>query len=368
MHPNFWHNRPVFVTGHTGFKGSWLALWLQSLGARVTGYSLAPPTQANFFTLAEVGQGMQTHQGDLLDLTRLLAVVAEAEPEVLFHLAAQPLVRRSYDAPIETFAVNVLGTAHVLEAARAVPSLRAIVVITTDKCYENKELERGYHEGDRLGGHDPYSASKACAELVTAAYRRSFLATPNAMSVGVATARAGNVIGGGDFAADRILPDAVRAIEAGVPLCVRQPHAVRPWQHVLEPLAGYLLLAERLASDPQRHAEAWNFGPAGEECVSVATLLEHFYRCWGGGRWESHTSARPLHETRYLRLDATKARQALGWRPQLPLHEAVDWTVQWYKAAVEQQSDLAGLARKQIQQYQELLHTAQPAQPGMRAA
>ena len=308
MNPAFWRNKQVLVTGHTGFKGGWLALWLQKLGAHVAGYALPPLSQPNLFIAAEIAAGMESFRGDVRDLASIQSVIRRFEPEIVFHLAAQPLVRQSYEQPVETFATNVLGTINLLEAVRPVDTVRAVVVVTSDKCYE--QGQRPCRESDILGGHDPYSASKGCAELATSAYRRSFLAE---RGIGVATVRAGNVIGGGDWAADRILPDAVRAIERGLPLAVHHPHAVRPWQHVLEPLAGYLLLAERLHADPQRWASAWNFGPSAEECFTVAELLDLLFERWGDGRWVSHPDARQLHETATLRLDATKARKRLGW-------------------------------------------------------
>jgi CDP-glucose 4,6-dehydratase len=363
MTPTFWKHKDVLITGHTGFKGGWLSLWLQELGARVTGFGLEPPTRPSLFERANVAEGMRSVLGDVRDLASVQQVFEHHQPEIVFHLAAQPLVRESYRTPVETFAANLLGTVHVLEAARQTPSVRAIVIVTTDKCYENREQLRGYREGDRLGGHDPYSASKACAELATCAYQRSFFADSN---VGVATARAGNVIGGGDWAADRITPDAVRSIANGLPLSVRNPYAIRPWQHVLEPLAGYLLLAEKLHDDSGAYSGPWNFGPDESDSVTVAELLDLFFECWGEGSWTRQSDAMNLHETATLRLDASKAHTQLGWRPRLTLPEAVGFTVSWYREALAGAApgDLRSLTCEQIQTYQESLaawSTQQPA-------
>jgi CDP-glucose 4,6-dehydratase len=351
MERSLWQDRDVLVTGHTGFKGGWLALWLQKLGARVVGFSQPPPTQPNFFTAARIANGMTSIEGDVRDLTALQQVFRQCRPEIVFHLAAQPLVRRSYEIPVETFATNVLGTVNVLEASRHAESVRTIVVITSDKCYENEERPRAYREIDRMGGHDPYSASKGCAELATSAYGRSFLAE---RGIGVATARAGNVIGGGDWAADRIVPDAVRAIERGDALCVRHPRAVRPWQHVLEPLAGYLRLAERLHASPERWAGAWNFGPSTAESVTVAQLLDLFFERWGDGRWQPCADANLPHEAATLRLNATKARKRLGWQPLLSLSDALDLTARWYREALAGASptELRVLSCEQIHAYE----------------
>lgn len=332
MNAAFWKGRRVLVTGHTGFKGSWLSLWLQSLGAEVTGYALAPPTTPSLFEAAEVGRGMKSIQGDVLDRQLLARSLNEAQPEVVFHLAAQSLVRESYRAPVETFGVNVMGTAHLLEAARQTPAVAAVVVVTSDKCYENREWVWGYRENEPLGGHDPYSASKGCAELVAAAYRRSFF-QPSARPVGLATARAGNVIGGGDWAADRIVPDAVRAFAQGQVLQVRNPAAVRPWQHVLEPLSGYLLLAELLHLDPARWSGAWNFGPEEASAVPVARLVDELCAQWPGAAWHSVESSDAPHEAHYLKLDCSKARQELGWQPRLSLVESISMTSAWYQRA-----------------------------------
>jgi CDP-glucose 4,6-dehydratase len=331
---DFWRGRCVFLTGHTGFKGGWLATWLLDMGARVAGYALKPETEPSYFAHCGLAERMTSTIGDVRQEQDLRAALAEHAPEIVFHLAARPLVRTSYRMPVETFAVNVLGTVHLLEAARHAPPVRAVVVVTSDKCYHNQERERGYHEEEPLGGHDPYSASKAGAELVTAAYRRSFF--DGAGAGGVATARAGNVIGGGDWSTDRLVPDAMRALERGEPVIVRNPDAVRPWQHALEPLAGYLMLAQALHADAGRYAGAWNFGPLDADTVSVATLVDLVIGAHGSGTWRrasaDDTAAAP-HEAGILRLDCTKAAEHLQWRPKLTLSEAVRLTVDWYRAA-----------------------------------
>ncbi|MBA3454733.1 MAG: CDP-glucose 4,6-dehydratase [Deltaproteobacteria bacterium] len=346
----FWRDKRVLLTGHTGFKGSWLSLWLAELGAKVVGFALAPSGTPNLFDQARVGERVQSIIGDIRDPDHVAQVMRDAQPEIVLHLAAQSLVRTSYEAPVETFAVNVMGTTHVLEAARHVGSVRSVVVVTTDKCYENREWLWGYREGDALGGHDPYSTSKACVELVTSAYRRSFFTKGD---IGVASARAGNVIGGGDWAKDRIVPDMARAALAGESVLVRNPRSTRPWQHVLDVLHGYLLLAERLHGDPARHADAWNFGPAAEDVRAVGDLADAVCSRWGGGtRWHHEAVIQP-HEAGALTLDATKARTLLGWRPTLRFEQAVQWSIDWYKAHGDR-SDLAATTLGQIQRFQEL--------------
>lgn len=325
---NFWRGKKVFVTGHTGFKGSWLALWLHHLGAEVSGYALAPPTEPNHFELAGLAGTIRSTIGDIRDYDRLNAAVLQAEPEIVFHLAAQPLVRESYLSPAETYAVNVMGTVNLLEAVRAAASVRAVVNVTTDKCYENREWPWGYRENERLGGHDPYSSSKACSELVTSAYRASFLGETG---VGISTARAGNVIGGGDWASDRLLPDLLRSAETGQVLKIRLPNAVRPWQHVLEPLAGYLLLAQALFADPVRYSGAWNFGPDLDDTRDVAWVVDYLSRQLDGLLWEHDAGPHP-HETRCLRLDISKARQHLDWSPRWSLSEALDMVIEWHES------------------------------------
>jgi CDP-glucose 4,6-dehydratase len=342
----FWRGRRVFVTGHTGFKGAWLSLMLSRLSARTTGFALAPPTDPSLFTLAGVGDHVDDGRGDIRDLDALTHAMHAARPEVLIHLAAQPLVRRSYVDPVETFQTNVLGVVNVMEAARRCESLRAIIIVTTDKCYDNREWLWGYRETDRLGGRDPYSNSKACAELAVSSYRASFFNGGACL----ATARAGNVIGGGDFAADRIVPDAVRAIMADQILQVRAPRAVRPWQHALEPLAGYLLLAQKAFAAPESHADAWNFGPGADSERPVKDLLERFAGHWGArARWSADDADHP-HEAGLLRLDASKARERLGWRPRLGFDETIDWTAEWYRAFAGGQ-DIRALTLAQTDAY-----------------
>jgi len=350
---DFWSGKRVLVTGHTGFKGSWLALWLQRLGAQVMGYSLPAPTQPSLFETARISESIQGVIADIRDLARLKAVMREFSPGVVFHLAAQPLVRASYDEPVETYSTNVLGTVNVLEAVRQTASVRSAVIVTTDKCYENREAAAGYRETDRLGGHDPYSNSKACAELAVDSYRRSFF--NGAGTAAVASARAGNVIGGGDWAEDRLIPDLVRAAVAGKPLVLRYPKSTRPWQHVLEPLSGYLMLAERLWDDRARYAEAWNFGPRNDDARTVEDIVALAARAWGGGlKWVVDAGLQP-HETRMLKLDCSKAAAA-GWRPLLGAGEAVAWTIEWYRAWRDRR-DVKALSFEQIERYSRLALT-----------
>ena len=326
----FWAGRRVLVTGHTGFKGAWLSLFLSRLGARVFGFALEPATNKDLFVTAEVESCIDHVIGDIREFDTLRQALERSQAEIVIHLAAQSLVRYSYQYPMETYATNVMGTVHLLECIRRSPTVRSAVIVTSDKCYENQEWIWGYRETDRLGGRDPYSNSKACAELVTAAYRSSFLGAESRARV--ATARAGNVIGGGDWSLDRLVPDAVRAFSAGKPLAIRNPAAVRPWQHVLDPLAGYLILAERLVSDGKRFEEEWNFGPPPESEVPVAALAEALVRHWGrSASWEQDGGAHPP-EANYLRLDCSKARDRLAWRPSIDLESALRLSVEWYRA------------------------------------
>jgi CDP-glucose 4,6-dehydratase len=317
------------LTGHTGFKGAWLSLVLDRLGAIVTGYSLAPPGEPNIFDGARVEKHVRSVVADIRDLNALKAAAVAAEPEVMLHLAAQSLVLASYDAPLDTFSTNVMGTANILEVARVVPSVQAVLVVTTDKVYKNREWIWPYRENDELGGRDPYSSSKACAELVASAYRDSFL---SGRGVALATARAGNVIGGGDWAANRIVPDFVRAAIAKEPLTVRNPNSTRPWQHLLEPLEGYLRLAEHLLVEPTRAAGAWNFGPSADAVQPVRRLVDRLVEGWGDGAAWTHERIDQPHEATLLTLDSAKARQALGWAPRLGFEQGVKLTVDWYKA------------------------------------
>ena len=330
MDANFWRGKRVFLTGHTGFKGSWLSLWLQSLGAELTGFALAPPTNPSLFEEAKVADGMTSILGDVRDLTALQAALDKAQPEIVLHMAAQPLVRYSYQNPVETYAVNVMGTVHLLEAVRHTPSVRAVVNVTTDKCYENKEWHWGYREDEPMGGFDPYSNSKGCSELVTRAYRQSYFQA-GANNVALASARAGNVIGGGDWALDRLIPDTVTAFEQGKPVTIRNPHAIRPWQHVLEPLRGYLTLAEHLYLEGTSYAEAWNFGPSDLDAKPVGWIVENLASLWGAdAKWQIDSGDHP-HEAHYLKLDISKARSRLDWHPKLPLIESLKLIVQWQR-------------------------------------
>ncbi|MED5619806.1 CDP-glucose 4,6-dehydratase [Ideonella sp. BN130291] len=324
----FWQGKRVFVTGHTGFKGSWLTLWLKAMGAEVAGFALQAPTTPSLFEATRVHEGIQHTVGDIRDAGALHTALVSFRPEIVLHLAAQPLVRASYADPVGTYATNVMGVVHLLEAVRCAGTVRAVVNVTTDKCYENREWLWGYREDEPMGGHDPYSSSKGCAELVTSAYRRSFLHG----NVALATARAGNVIGGGDWAADRLVPDMLKAFESGAPVVIRNPLATRPWQHVLEPLSGYLMLAERLHGDGQAFAEGWNFGPADSDAQPVGWIVERLTALWGdGARWQLDGTAQP-HEAHLLKLDCSKARQRLHWQPRWPLDTTLQRIVRWHQA------------------------------------
>jgi len=332
----FWAGKRVFITGHTGFKGSWLSLWLQHLGAVVIGYATNPPTSPNMFESADVAHNMTSIIGDVRDQDSLTQAMSTAQPEIVIHMAAQPLVRYSYTNPVETYATNVMGSVYLFEAVRKTASVRAVINVTTDKCYENKEWYWGYREAEPMGGHDPYSNSKACSELVTSAYRNSFF-NPSSYSehrTALATARAGNVIGGGDWATDRIVPDIIRAINAGKPIRVRNPHAIRPWQHVLEPLSGYLLLAERLYTDGVNFSGAWNFGPNDADAKPVQWVVERLTSLWeSGASWELDAHSQ-FHEAHYLKLDCSKAKAELGWHPHWDLDESLKNVTSWYKESL----------------------------------
>ncbi|MFO1433592.1 MAG: CDP-glucose 4,6-dehydratase [Candidatus Competibacteraceae bacterium] len=353
MTPAFWAGKRVLLTGHTGFKGGWLSLWLQQLGADIVGYALEPPTQPSLFELARVGPGMrESILGDVRDPAHLQTVFARSQPEIVFHLAAQPLVRDSYQFPVETYATNVMGTVHLLEAVRRSGGVRVVVNVTSDKCYENREWVWGYRETEPMGGYDPYSNSKGCAELVTAAYRNSFFNPAEFQRHGVALAsvRAGNVIGGGDWARDRLIPDIMRAFLAGQPVIIRNPQAIRPWQHVLDPLCGYLELAETLWRQGPDYAEGWNFGPRDDDARPVSWLMARLAALWGkDARWELDGSRHP-HEAHYLKLDCSKAMIRLDWRPRWNLEQALTATVDWYSAYAAHQ-DMRAVTLRQINAY-----------------
>jgi CDP-glucose 4,6-dehydratase len=355
MEIDFWKSRRVFITGHTGFKGSWLAFWLISMGADVCGYSLEPITTPNLYEALKLDREMRSVIADIRDLASLEFAMLEFKPDVVIHMAAQSLVRFSYENPVETYAVNVMGTVHVLDAVRRVPSVRAVVCVTSDKCYENREWVWPYREDEAMGGYDPYSSSKGCAELVTAAYRRSYFHPDQFAThkVVIGSGRAGNVIGGGDWARDRLVPDVVRAFASGETVTVRNPNAVRPWQHVLEPLAGYLTLAEHLWAEGVVFQGGWNFGPADSDAQPVRHVVSEMSRLWGKEvPWQVADEV-SLHEAHLLRLDSSKARARLGWRPRWKLEDALVKTVQWYRAFYDGQ-DVRSLTLDQIQAFTSL--------------
>lgn len=359
MNPSFWFTKKVFITGHTGFKGSWLSLWLQQLGAEVTGYALHPPTHPSLFEVVQVAQGMTSIISDICDGALLTNAMRQAEPDIVIHMAAQPLVRQSYVDPVLTYSTNIMGTIQLLEAVRQTPSVRAVVNVTTDKCYENKEWVWGYRENEPMGGFDPYSSSKGCSELVTAAYRNSFFNTgrQGEHQVALATARAGNVIGGGDWANDRLIPDVLRAIESGQSVKIRNPNATRPWQHVLDPLNGYLILAEKLYTEGPAFAEAFNFGPGEEDAKPVKWIVEQLIQSWGdGASWHLDGGTHP-HEAHYLKLDCSKARSRLGWQPRWGLTKALQAIIVWHKVYSAHQSSTAmrSLCLQQIKEYSQAI-------------
>lgn len=343
----FWRGRRVFLTGHTGFKGSWLALWLQALGAKVTGYALTPATRPSLYEVANAGAGIASVIGDVRDGGALGKAIRDSQAEIVYHLAAQSLVVAGYAAPLETFSVNVLGTAQLLEAVRTAESVRAVVGVTSDKCYDNRERPQGYREDEALGGHDPYSSSKACAELVIAAYRDSFL---RGRAVAVASARAGNAIGGGDWAADRLVPDLLAAFARGEEAQLRHPGAIRPWQHVLDLLAGYIVLGRRLLEHGEAYAEAWNFGPREGGQVTVSQLAERAAAAWGNGARAVAVSADTPREAGILQLDAAKARTRLGWRERWDVDTAIRATVEWHRAWLDHR-DMHAYSLGQIERY-----------------
>jgi CDP-glucose 4,6-dehydratase len=346
----FWSNKKVLLTGHTGFKGSWLSLWLSRLGAEVHGYALEPETTPNIFSIAGVEHHLASSTiADIRDLSALSEAIETIQPDIIFHLAAQPLVRHSYEAPVETYSTNVMGTVNLFEAVRQSSSVKTVVNVTTDKCYENQEWVWSYREDEAMGGHDPYSSSKGCSELVTAAYRRSFLARAG---VGVASARAGNVIGGGDWARDRLIPDFLRAMDENETVVIRSPAAIRPWQHVLEPLSGYLLLAEKLYSEPREYAQAWNFGPSEHDARNVEWIVKRLVSSIPGTAWKHDKSGHP-HEAHYLKLDSSKARNHLQWQPRWNLETALEKIIEWHQGW-RNGEDMNQLTMQQIADYERM--------------
>ena len=354
VNPKFWKNKTIFLTGHTGFKGSWLALWLHDMGSDVVGYSLEPPTQPSLFEQASIESIIKTsHIGDICDKKHLTQCLKESEADIVIHMAAQPLVLQSYEDPLESYQTNVIGTANVFEAIRQTPSVKAVVNITTDKCYENKEWLWGYRENEAMGGHDPYSSSKACAELVTSTYQKCFF--NDTSPVCLASVRAGNVIGGGDWAQDRLVPDFLKAIEENKELTIRNPNAIRPWQHVLEPLAGYLLLAEKLyGKEGKRYVGGWNFGPYDDDAQPVSWIADALCNAWGEtASWRlDNPEIQFPHEAKYLKLDCSKARSLLHWAPKLSLINALNWIVDWHKHYINDK-DMLDITRQQIRQFQQ---------------
>ena len=355
MNTSFWDGKRVLITGHTGFKGSWLTIWLKMLRANVHGYALDPPTEPNLYTLAGVDSGIVSVHGDTRDLSHLKSVMKAFQPEIVIHMAAQTIVRESYANPVETMTVNVIGTVHVLEAAAECKSVKVALVITSDKCYENMQWSWGYRENDQLGGNDPYSCSKACVELITKSYRASYF-SPNGSrrsDAVIASARAGNVIGGGDWAKDRLIPDVLRAIETGKCVKIRNPISTRPWQHVLVPLSGYLNLVERLWTGDTNYAQPWNFGPDDGDAKPVSWIVEYLCKkCGNGACWELDDEAHP-HEDTYLKLDCSSAQVMLKWYPKIPLYKALDWIVEFYRAYLSG-DDLRPIVESQIQRFQEM--------------
>lgn len=345
----FWRNKRVLVTGHTGFKGSWLSLWLQELGAIPCGIALEPHTHPNLFELAPVADQMESHIVDIRCFDAVAKIIHAFQPDIIIHMAAQSLVRYSYDHPLETYETNVMGTVNMLEAAKTCESVRAIVNVTTDKCYDNKEWAWGYRENDPMGGYDPYSSSKGCSELITSAYQNSYY---KKLGKGLASARAGNVIGGGDWSVDRLVPDIIKCIANGEQVIIRHPQAIRPWQHVLEPLSGYLLLAEKLYADPNTYSSGWNFGPYLHDSMTVEGIVKKIFDCWGDSHqgWKIEWDKSQPHEAHFLKLDISKAMSELHWQPKLHLDLAIQWTVEWYRAWIEKK-ELRQFTLRQINQY-----------------
>lgn len=349
----FWKGKAVFITGHTGFKGAWLSIWLVKLGAQVTGFSLEPPTNPSLFGITTLSKETNSLIGDIRNLSFLSKQLSTAKPEIVIHMAAQALVRKSYIKPVDTYATNVMGTVHLLEAIRSVPTIKAVIIVTSDKCYENRELEQAFREDEPMGGYDPYSNSKGCSELVTDAFRRSFYnsASRNSHPAAIASARAGNVIGGGDWAKDRIIPDCMRAILENRQIIVRNPDAIRPWQHVLEPLHGYLLLAQQLYQKGEAFAEPWNFGPDDRDAVKVETLVKNLCNLWKGKAEYSIAKDTGPYEANFLKLDSTKARNRLNWKPVWNVEKALQNIVDWY-LAYQNNQNMTEICRKQINEYE----------------
>jgi len=351
---SFWKDKRVLITGNTGFKGSWLSIWLHMLGADVMGYSLTPPTQPSLFEIARLEKLYTTEIGDVRDFEHLKMMISDFSPEIIIHMAAQPIVRKSYSDPRETYEINVMGTVNLFEAIRSCNSVRAVINVTTDKVYKNREWVWGYRETDTLGGFDPYSASKACSEIITSSFRDSFF-NPSKYDehhVAVATARAGNVIGGGDWGADRLVPDFVRTVLSGGKVKIRNPQAVRPWQHVLEPLNGYMMLAQKLFEEGSAYAQAWNFGPNEESCKTVEYVIDKLCSLWGNVRYEIDIRGTPMHEANYLKLDCSKSKRYLGWEPVWNIDQALEKTIEWLKAYVDG-SDILKVCQSQILAYEE---------------
>ena len=349
MEPSFWKGKKVFLTGHTGFKGGWLSLWLSSMGSVVKGFSLPPDTTLSLFNAAKISSLMDSEFGDIRDLQNLSKSMKAFNPDILIHMAAQPLVRLSYKEPISTYSTNVMGTVNVLESAKHCQNLKAILSVTTDKCYDNKEWEWGYRENEPMGGHDPYSSSKACAELVTAAYRNSYFNGKD--KANVATARAGNVVGGGDWSEDRLIPDFIRAVSIGEKVKIRNPRAIRPWQHVLEPLSGYLMLSERLYNDGEAYAEAWNFGPDDSQTINVEAIINDICAQWGEGAVYEIEEKNDLHEAKYLKLDCSKAKTRLNWQSKMNMNTTIKLIVDWHKTFEQSPDRTREITEHQIKQF-----------------
>lgn len=347
---SFWKNKKVLVTGHTGFKGSWLCLWLRKLGAEVIGYALNPPTQPSLFHIGNIDQDISSIIGDIRDYDHLMKTIKKYKPEVVFHLAAQPLVRESYINPIETLQTNIIGTANLLDIVRLTKNIKVVINVTSDKCYDNKEWSWGYRETDPMGGYDPYSCSKGCSELITNSFRQSYFKDEK---IYIASARAGNVIGGGDWAEDRLVPDIIRSLLRNQSPKIRNPYAVRPWQHVLEPLCGYMTLAEKMYFEGEKFSQPWNFGPDDDHIINVGDITNRIIEQWGGERKISYDGGDHPHEAQLLKLDCSKVKHELGWYPILNMTETLEWTVDWYKAYKEKK-DIKKLTLRQIEMYEKL--------------